>query len=109
MAQLSGEAVDRGLLRAGFRVLVLLVGATTVLVGLVLIPLPGPGSLIVFLGISLLGREFAWAHRLSARIRRDVGQAVALCPSRPARVALGAFGVLSLIAPVLLLLLLLLR
>jgi len=103
MSQLVGAAVDRGLLRLGYRVLVVLGGVTTVLVGLVLIPLPGPGSLIVFLGISLLGREFDWARRLSARVRREVGRALALYPSRPARAALGAFAVLSLVAPVLLL------
>jgi len=104
MSQLAGEAVDRGPQRLGYRVLIVLAGATTVLVGLVLVPLPGPGSLIVVLGISLLGREFAWAHRLSARVRCDLGRAVALCPSRPARATLGAFGVLSLVATVLLLL-----
>ena len=60
-----------------------------------LVPLPGPGSLIVFVGVSLLGREFAWARRLSGRARRDVGRALARCTSRSARAALAAFGVLS--------------
>ena len=95
--------VGRGALRLARRALIVVLGSATVVVGLLLIPLPGPGSLIVFLGISLLGREFAWARRLSRRARRDVVRAVALVPGRGARTALGAFGVLSLVAPFLLL------
>ena len=34
------------------------------LVGLVLVPFPGPGWLIVFLGLAVLASEFAWAERL---------------------------------------------
>lgn len=41
-----------------------LVGVLTVVVGLFLIPLPGPGWLIVFAGLALLATEFAWAGRL---------------------------------------------
>lgn len=95
--------VGRGVLRLAGRGLVVVLGSTTVLIGLLLIPLPGPGSLVVFLGVSLLGREFAWARRLSSRARRDAVRAVALVPGRGARTALGAFGVLSLVAPLLLL------
>jgi hypothetical protein len=42
-------------------------GGTLVLVGLVLIPLPGPGIPVVLAGIALLATEFAWAA--SARDR----------------------------------------
>lgn len=96
--------VGRGALLLAWRVLVVLLGSATVVVGLLLIPLPGPGPLIVFLGISLLGREFAWTRRLSSRARRDAVRALALVPGRGARTALGAVGVLSLVAPLLLLL-----
>ena len=44
-------------------------GGGVVLLGIVLMPLPGPGTLIVMVGLSVLGREFAWAARLLARIR----------------------------------------
>jgi uncharacterized protein (TIGR02611 family) len=43
-------------------------------VGLVLVPLPGPGWLIVFLGLGLLSTEYAWAARLTGRVRRLVGR-----------------------------------
>lgn len=48
-----------------YRVAVALVGAVLVLGGLVLVPLPGPGWLVVFLGLAVLGTEFHWAHRIS--------------------------------------------
>ncbi|WP_259338482.1 PGPGW domain-containing protein, partial [Clavibacter phaseoli] len=41
-----------------YRILVGILGLAIVLVGIVLIPLPGPGWLIVFLGIAVLGTEF---------------------------------------------------
>lgn len=47
-----------------YRVAVGVVGTMIVLGGLVLIPLPGPGWLIVFAGLALLSTEFAWAGRL---------------------------------------------
>ncbi len=38
--------------------------------GVRLVPLPGPGWLIVFLGLAILGTEFAWARRLAAVTKR---------------------------------------
>jgi uncharacterized protein (TIGR02611 family) len=35
-----------------------------VLIGLVLVPLPGPGWLIVLAGLAILSLEFEWAQRL---------------------------------------------
>jgi uncharacterized protein (TIGR02611 family) len=47
-----------------YRVVVGIIGAAIVLGGIALIPLPGPGWLIVFAGLALLATEFAWADRL---------------------------------------------
>jgi uncharacterized protein (TIGR02611 family) len=47
-----------------WRGLVVVVGLVLVLGGLALVPLPGPGWLIVFLGIAVWGTEFEWAARL---------------------------------------------
>lgn len=47
-----------------YRVAVGLLGAAIVVVGLVLVPLPGPGWLIVFAGLAVLATEFVWAERL---------------------------------------------
>lgn len=47
-----------------YRIVVGVVGTAIMLLGLVLVPLPGPGWLIVFLGLGILATEFAWAERL---------------------------------------------
>lgn len=54
------------------RVLVSLAGFGLVIVGLLLsIPgVPGPGLLIVLAGLFLLAKEFHWARRLIASLRR---------------------------------------
>lgn len=49
---------------------VALAGGLIVVVGLLLVPLPGPGWAVVFLGTSVLGREFPWAARLTESLRQ---------------------------------------
>ena len=46
------------------RTLVLLLGWAIVLLGIILLPYPGPGTLIIFGGLALLARELKWAHDL---------------------------------------------
>jgi|GEM_PF-340919 len=58
--------------RIALKVGVGLLGALIVVLGLVLIPLPGPGWLIVFGGLAVWGVEFHWAKRLLAFARRHV-------------------------------------
>jgi len=53
-----------------YQVGVAAVGTVLTLGGLVLVPLPGPGWLIVFLGLAVLGTEVRWARRLSAWAKR---------------------------------------
>jgi uncharacterized protein (TIGR02611 family) len=44
-------------------------GVIVVLIGIVAIPYPGPGWLIVFAGLAILATEFAWAQRLLDKVR----------------------------------------
>jgi len=60
---------SRGVERV-YRILVGATGAGVALLGLLLVPLPGPGWLVVFAGLALLGSEFAWARPLAAGLRR---------------------------------------
>ena len=39
-------------------------GGSVLIVGIIAIPYPGPGWLIVFAGLAILSREFEWAGRL---------------------------------------------
>lgn len=47
-----------------WRIAVAVVGGAVVVLGLILIPYPGPGWLVVFGGLAILATEFEWARRL---------------------------------------------
>jgi len=57
-------------LEIAYRVGVGIVGGVLEVGGLVLVPLPGPGWLVVFLGLAVLGTEFGWARRAAAWLKR---------------------------------------
>jgi uncharacterized protein (TIGR02611 family) len=57
-----------------YRIVVGVIGAVVTIGGLVLIPAPGPGWLIVFLGLAILASEFEWADRLLSYARQQVGR-----------------------------------
>jgi uncharacterized protein (TIGR02611 family) len=64
-------ARNRGL-EVAYRAVIGLVGFAIIITGLVLIPLPGPGWLIVFGGLAVLSTEFVWAERLLHFAREKV-------------------------------------
>ena len=66
-----------------WRIAVTVVGVAVILLGLVLVPLPGPGWLTVFAGIGILGTEYAWAKRLLGWVRRLVGRWTAWVAVQP--------------------------
>jgi uncharacterized protein (TIGR02611 family) len=49
----------------------ILAGFTLLLVGVIMIFTPGPGWIIVFLGLTLLAAEFVWAKRLMDRMKHE--------------------------------------
>ena len=59
-------------LEHAYRVAVGILGGTLSVIGLLLVPLPGPGWLVVFLGLAVLGTEFAWAKRIAAWLKRQL-------------------------------------
>lgn len=46
------------------RVAIGISGGLVVVIGIIAIPYPGPGWLIVFAGLAILATEFAWAQRV---------------------------------------------
>jgi uncharacterized protein (TIGR02611 family) len=46
-------------------------GFTLLLVGIVMLVTPGPGWIVILLGLGLLAAEFVWAKRLMDRIKRE--------------------------------------
>lgn len=55
--------------RVAWRVGVTVVGVAVIALGVVLLPLPGPGWLIIFAGLGVLGTEYTWARRLLTWLR----------------------------------------
>jgi uncharacterized protein (TIGR02611 family) len=79
-------------------------GVGIVIAGIVLLPLPGPGWAIIFLGLAVLATEYAWAHRLLT-VTRDKAQsasATAFSPQNRRRtvalLVIGALVVAGLVA-----------
>lgn len=55
-----------------WRIVVSVVSALIIAGGIVLLPLPGPGWLVIFAGLGLLATEFDWAARLLTFARGKV-------------------------------------
>jgi uncharacterized protein (TIGR02611 family) len=58
------------ILRRGKKIGTALVGGLVVIIGIVLIPYPGPGWLIVFAGLAILATEFQFAEKLLVLLKK---------------------------------------
>ena len=56
-------------LRQAKRVVVIVVGFTVLLIGIVMIVAPGPALVVIPLGLAILATELAWARKLLRRVR----------------------------------------
>lgn len=83
-----------------WRVGIALAGLVVVLVGIVLLPAPGPGWLVIFLGLGIWATEFAWARSLLKSVRRLVGTWTAWLGRQPRWLAVlvGAVGLIIIAA-----------
>lgn len=52
------------------RILIGFVGWAVLLAGIIMIPYPGPGWLVVFIGLSILATEFRWAKNTHEFLRQ---------------------------------------
>jgi uncharacterized protein (TIGR02611 family) len=103
VAEVAGEPGWRGIPhriratpggRLALKIIVGLVGTVVIALGIFLIPLPGPGWLIVLAGLAILASEFDWAHRLLqfTRARLEAWWHWIGRQSWPVRLAVGAAG-----------------
>lgn len=78
-------------LRTMRQLFILVIGLTVLLIGIIMIFLPGPSILVIPLGLAILGIEFAWARRWLAKFKSYLPKrkpkaspaAGALLPSTP--------------------------
>ncbi|MBU2522723.1 MAG: PGPGW domain-containing protein [Nanoarchaeota archaeon] len=54
--------------------IILVMGMTVLVIGMLLLFLPGPGMLIILLGIVIIAIEFVWARRLLKKINKRSGK-----------------------------------
>lgn len=54
------------------RIAIAVVGSTILLIGVVMIVVPGPAVIVIPLGLAILGIEFAWARLWLAKVRRKI-------------------------------------
>jgi len=60
-----------------WRVAVAIVGLVVVVAGVVMLVLPGPGWLVIFLGFTIWATEFPWANAVATAVRRGVSRCTA--------------------------------
>lgn len=80
-----------------------LLGAALVLGGVAMLPLPGPGWLVIFAGLGVLSVEFAWARGVLAFARAQVSRWTGWVSrqSWPVRALVGGACLLLVVAAVL--------
>lgn len=52
------------------RIAILIAGSTVLLIGVILIFIPGPAIVVIPAGIAILATEFPWARRLARKFKR---------------------------------------
>lgn len=70
--RLRARAYATPLGRLGVKIVVAVLGTLVIAVGVVLLPLPGPGWVVILGGLALLAMEFHWAKRLLAFTREQL-------------------------------------
>jgi tellurite resistance protein TerC len=58
--------------KAARRIVIGVVGATVVLIGVVMIVTPGPALVFIPVGLAILSVEFAWAKHWLRRLRESI-------------------------------------
>ncbi len=54
------------------KIVIGIVGVLVVILGFILIPLPGPGLLVIVAGLAILSLEFEWADRQLSKIKQKL-------------------------------------
>ena len=80
-----------------WRIVIAAVGLAVVVAGIVMLVIPGPGWLVIFLGFAIWATEFAWADSVATFVRRNIARCMSWVRRQP-RWLLVAVGSLCLVA-----------
>ena len=64
------------------RILILLIGLPVIAIGIVLIPLPGPGLLVIIAGLAILALEFDFARNWMEQAKQKLEETTAAARKR---------------------------
>lgn len=79
--------------RSARKIVVLIIGVVVVLAGVALLALPGPGMVVIIVGLVILATEFEWAqHALDYVVERAAGALTKLQESRSGKILLALSG-----------------
>jgi len=59
------------------RIAIGIVGGTILLLGIAMLVMPGPGLVVIPIGLAILGLEFAWARLWLKKVRRGISDQMA--------------------------------
>lgn len=76
------------------RSVITVVGVLIVLAGIALMPLPGPGILVVVVGLAVLATEYAWARRALRTAKKQAVKAQEEAVASPWRTGLSVLSAL---------------
>ena len=88
------NAIRRWLRRIGYDI----IGWSLMVVGVILMPLPGPGTLIVVTGLVILAQNNEWAERQLAPMKRQAYRAAKEGVKTWPRIVVSAFGGMCVVA-----------
>jgi len=54
------------------RLIIIVIGFTVLIGGIVMIVLPGPAILVIPIGLAILATEFVWAKKLLVRVKERI-------------------------------------
>ncbi len=77
---------------------ILVVGWLLVIVGVIAMPLPGPGLLILLAGLIVLSQEYEWAERRVEPVKKKAFDVAKVSVSSYPKILLSALGACSIIA-----------
>lgn len=83
--------------RQSRKVLVAIIGSLVTLIGLVLVPYPGPGWLIVFGGLAILASEFEFAAKLLHYAREKYDTSIAWLKRQNIFIQIGALALTGVV------------
>lgn len=56
------------------KLIVLVIGLTVLMLGLVMVVTPGPAIVVIPVGLAILGTEFLWARKILRKLKEEGGK-----------------------------------